>query len=161
MTPIAIAPFFFGMLHAPHTKYNDLIYFLFDLGLDLECAVIHLYVLQCKVSFTCETVLQSPVARNAMMTRWPTLFLAVTVAIMASRASVAPSQDQSSPAASGQVVTLFVCIHCTNTGQLSSSGLFLNRVAVRCHIAGSKPCFKAKLGYREIQMAARPGDGMA
>jgi hypothetical protein len=34
-------------------------------------------VLLYKVSFTCETVLQNSVARNAMMTRWPTLFLAV------------------------------------------------------------------------------------
>jgi hypothetical protein len=69
--PIVIA-FLFGMLHAPRTHYNDLIYFLFDLGLDRECAVVNLYVLLYKVSFTYETVLHSPVARNAMMTRWPT-----------------------------------------------------------------------------------------
>jgi hypothetical protein len=149
------------MLHELHTEYNVLIKFLSVPGLDSKCAVVHLYVLLYKVSITCETVLQRPVARNAVMTRWPTLFLAVTVAIMASRSSAAPSQDQSSPAARGPVVTRFVCAHCTNTGQLSSRGLFLNRVAVRRHTAGSKPFFQAKLGYREIQVAARPGDGMA
>jgi hypothetical protein len=149
------------MLHELRTEYNVFIYFLYDLGLDRGCAVVHLYILLYVDSFTCETVLQSPVARNAMMTRWPTLILAVTVAFMASRASAAPSQDQSSPAARGPVVTRFVCAHCTNTGQLSSRGLFLNRVAVRRHIARSKQCFQAKLGYREIQVAARPGDGMA
>ena len=91
----------------------------------------------------------------------PTLLLAVAVAIMANRASAVPSQGQASPAARGPVVTRFVCAHCTDTGQLSSHGLFLNRAAVRRHIAASKPCFQAKLGIREIQMAARPGDGMA
>ena len=130
-------------------------------SLDRKCAVVQLYVLLYKVNFTCETFLQRPVARNAMMTRWPTLILAVTVAIMASSASPVPSQDRSALAARGPVVTRFVCAHCTNTGLLSSRGLFLNRVAVRRHIAGSKPCFQAKLGYREIQVAARPGDVMA
>ncbi len=50
-----------------------------------------------------------------------------------------------------------------NTGQLelSSRCLFLNRVNVRRHIAAPQLCFDAKLGYHEIQMAARPGDGMA
>ena len=99
-------------------------------------------------------------ARNAMMSRWPTLLLAVTVAIVASRASAVPSQDQSSPAARGPVVTRFVCAHCTDTGQLSSRGLFLNRALVHRHFVASQPCFKAKLGYHEIQMAARPCDGM-
>jgi hypothetical protein len=52
--------------------------------------------------------------------------------------------------------------HCLNTGQLSSRCLFLNRVAVHCYVAASQPCFKAKLGYHKIQVAARrPGDGMA
>ena len=51
--------------------------------------------------------------------------------------------------------------HCLNTGQPSSRCLFLNRVAVHRHVAASQQCFKAKLGYHKIQMAARPGDGMA
>ena len=52
--------------------------------------------------------------------------------------------------------------HCLNTGQLSSRCLFLNRVAVHCYVAASEQCFKAKLGYHKIQVAARrPGDGMA
>ena len=52
--------------------------------------------------------------------------------------------------------------HCLNTGQPSSRCLFLNRVAVHCYVAATKPCFKAKLGYHKIQVAARrPGDGMA
>jgi hypothetical protein len=46
-------------------------------------------------------------------------------------------------------------------GQLSSRCQFLNRVAVRRHIAASQQCFKAKLGYCKIQMAARPGPATA
>ena len=55
----------------------------------------------------------------------------------------------------------FVCAHCTATGLLSSGGLFLNRASVRCHIAASKHCRAADLGYREIHVEARAGDVMA
>ena len=99
-----------------------------------------------------------------MTSRYPTLLLAVAVAIMASRASLVPSQGRALPAArvlGMMVVTRFVCAHCTNTGLLSSRGLFLNQAAVRRHIAASKQCFKAGAGFREIQLSARPGDGMA
>ena len=37
----------------------------------------------------------------------------------------------------------------------------LYQAAVRRHIAASKQCFKAGAGFREIQLSARPGDGMA
>jgi len=33
-------------------------------------------------------------------------------------------------------------------------------VAVHCYVAASQPCYKAKLGYHKIQVAAQPGDGM-
>ena len=59
------------------------------------------------------------------------------------------------------MVTRFVCAHCTSTGKLSSHGLFLNRAAVRRHIAASKPCHAAQDGIRQIQMEARSGDIMA
>jgi hypothetical protein len=60
-------------------------------------------------------------------------------------------------------VSRFVFVHCTSTGQLSSSGLFLNRAQVRRHILQSKPCHAADLGYREIRVhvEARAGDVMA
>ena len=54
-----------------------------------------------------------------------------------------------------------VCAKCTETGQLSSRGLFLSRAAVRRHIAASKPCRAAKLGIREIQVDVRTSDVMA
>ena len=55
----------------------------------------------------------------------------------------------------------FVCVHCTATGHLSSRGLFLHRSAVVRHIRGSKPCFAADLGFKEINVEARAGDVMA
>ena len=54
-----------------------------------------------------------------------------------------------------------VCVHCTATGHLSSRGLFLHRSAVLRHIRGSKPCFAADLGFKEINVEARAGDVMA
>jgi hypothetical protein len=81
-----------------------------------------------------------------MTSRYPTLLLAVAVAIMTSQASPVPSQGRALLAArvlGMMVVTRFVCAHCTDTGLLSSRGLFLNQAAVRRHIAASKPCFKA------------------
>ena len=44
---------------------------------------------------------------------------------------------------------------------LSSHSLFLNRAAVRRHIAASKPCHAAQDGIRQIQMEARSCDIMA
>ena len=59
-------------------------------------------------------------------------------------------------------LTRFVCAHCTATGKLSSRGLFLNRAAVRRHIAASRPCHAADAGIRTIQVEeARAGDVMA
>ena len=46
-------------------------------------------------------------------------------------------------------------------GPLPSSGLFLNRASVLHHIAASKNCRAADLGYREIHVEARAGDVMA
>ena len=46
-------------------------------------------------------------------------------------------------------------------GPLPSRGLFLNRASVRRHIAASKNCRAADLGYREIQVEALAGDVMA
>ena len=88
----------------------------------------------------------------------PTLLLTV-VAIMASQARV-PSE--SGPAnLKGPCVTRYVCTKCTETGQLSSRGLFLSRAAVQRHLSASKPCFAAGLGYREIQVDVRTSDVMA
>ena len=46
-------------------------------------------------------------------------------------------------------------------GPLPSRGLFLNRASVRRHIAASKNCRAADLGYQEIHVEARAGDVMA
>ena len=46
-------------------------------------------------------------------------------------------------------------------GPLPSRGLILNRASVRRHIAASKNCRAADLGYREIHVEARAGDVMA
>ena len=92
------------------------------------------------------------------------LLAAVVLADMASAAeSPGPSAGHTRVTAlgDGQGVTRFVCAHCTATGQLSSSGLFLNRAAVRRHVSASNPCFSAGMGFREIAVEARPGDSMA
>ena len=88
-----------------------------------------------------------------MMYRVQTLWL-VAVVIMASGASSVPVRVAGpGPVGLGRGgVTRFACAHCTSTGQLSSRGLFLNRAAVRRHIAASKPCFAADQGFREIQV---------
>ncbi len=85
--------------------------------------------------------------------------LLIAVAIMASGVSV----PAAGPAAPGLrcPATRFVCAKCTETGQLSSQCLFLSRAAVLCHIAASKPCSAAKLGFREIQVDVRTSDVMA
>ena len=46
-------------------------------------------------------------------------------------------------------------------GPLPSRGLFLNRASVRRHIAASKKCRAADLGYREIHVEALASDVMA
>ncbi len=60
----------------------------------------------------------------------------------------------------GVQVTRFVCVHCTQTGLLSSCGLFLSRSAVNRHIAHAKPCRNAGMGYREMPIQIPdPGGG--
>ena len=98
-----------------------------------------------------------------MMSLFRTLLLA-SVALMAAasgKPQVGAGGPSAAPAGLGLGVSRFVCAHCTATGQLSSRGLFLNRASVRRHIAASKPCRAADLGYREIQVEARAGDVMA
>jgi hypothetical protein len=77
------------------------------------------------------------------------------VAVMASSAE----PDAGPPIHCG--VTRFVCVNCSNTSHLSSRWLFLNRTGVRCHIAASKACFAADLGFRDICADARAGDVVA
>jgi hypothetical protein len=93
-------------------------------------------------------------ARYAMMSVGRILLLAA--AVMAS----APAVQGTDLDGLGRV-TRFVCAHCTSTGKLSSHCLFLNRAAVRRHIAASRPCHAAQESIRQIQMEARSGDIMA
>ena len=93
-------------------------------------------------------------ARYAMMSVGQILLLAA--AVMASVPTI-QGPDGLGPGS----VTRFDCAHCTSTGKLSSHDLFLNRAAVRRHIAASKPCHAAQDGIRQIQMEARSGDIMA
>ena len=82
---------------------------------------------------------------------------AVAMASMAGPVAGPPPVTVTPPTA----VTRFVCVNCTATGRLSSRGLFLHRSGVRRHISGSKACFAADLGFKEIHVEARPGDVMA
>ena len=84
-----------------------------------------------------------------------TTLLLIAVAIMASVPAANPAQGLR-----GQV-TLFVCPKCTETGQLSCWGQFLSQAAVLRHMAASKLCFAAKLGFRELQVDIRISDVMA
>ena len=86
-----------------------------------------------------------------------TLLLAAVV-FMASQASppILGGAD-----AGGVQVTRFVCVHCTQTGQLSSRGLFLSRAAVRRHISHAIACRSAGLGHREVPIQVRAVDVMA
>ena len=88
-----------------------------------------------------------------------TLLLIAVAAIMASRVSV-PTAGPAAPGL-GCRATRFVCAKCTETGQLSSRGLFLSQTAVQRHIAASKQCRAAKLGIREIQVDVLTSDVMA
>ncbi len=87
--------------------------------------------------------------------------LLASVALMAAASGKLQVGAGGPSAGLGLGVTCFVCAHCTATGQLSSCGLFLNRSSVRRHIAASKPCPAADLGYREFQVEALAGDVMA
>jgi hypothetical protein len=82
--------------------------------------------------------------------------LLIAVAIMASRVSV-PAAGPAAPGLGCRATRA----KCTETGQLSSWGLFLSRAAVLRHIAASKPCRAAKLGIRKIQVDVRTSDVMA
>ena len=84
-----------------------------------------------------------------------TLLLAA-VAVMAAKASDLPGGPPSCPGLGGRV-TRFVCARCMSTGLLSSRSLFLNRGAVRRHIAAAKHCREADMGIQEIQVEARAG----
>ena len=99
--------------------------------------------------------------RHAMTSTVYTLLL-LAVAIMASGGSAAPARAAASAGAglAGRV-TRFICVKCTETGQLSSHWLFLNWASVQRHIARSKPCMDAHLGYREILVQALAGGVMA
>jgi hypothetical protein len=104
------------------------------------------------------------VARYSMT--WSVCTLVLTAAaIMASRASVPVGPDSESPVMHGRAatrpLTRFVCAKCSETGQLSSRGLFLNRAAVHRHISQSKPCSAAKMGIREIKAEVQTSDVMA
>ncbi len=83
-----------------------------------------------------------------------TTLLLTAVAIMASVPAAGPAQGL------GGQGTRFVCAKCTETGW-KIWGLFLSRAAVRRHMAASKPCFTAKLGFREIQVDVLTSDVMA
>ena len=63
--------------------------------------------------------------------------------------------------AGGVQVTRFVCVHCTQTGQLSSRSLFLSRAAVHLHIAQAKACPSSGLGHREMPIQVQAVDVMA
>jgi hypothetical protein len=54
-----------------------------------------------------------------------------------------------------------VCVNCTATGHLSSSGLFLHLTKVCGHISSSKACFTADLCYKEVHVEALPGNVIA
>ena len=111
------------------------------------------------------------VARYALMAIFQPILLAVLAfAVMASSVPISASALSDILAAgtgpgrgdagAGRL-TRFVCAHCTATGKLSSRGLFLNRAAVRRHIAASRPRHAADAGIRTIQVEeARAGDVM-
>ena len=108
-------------------------------------------------------VFSPSVPRHAMTSTVWTLVLLALAAIMASgaRAAAMAGGPGVCGLAGGLGVTRFICVKCTETGQLSSQGLFLNRASVRRHIARSKPCYQAQLGFHEIHVQARAGDVMA
>ncbi len=87
-----------------------------------------------------------------------TLLLAAVV-FMASQ--VSPPTVGGQGQGPGVQVTSFVCVHCTQTGHLSSHGLFLSRAAVNRHIGHAKACRSAGMGYREMPIQIRAVDVMS
>ncbi len=69
--------------------------------------------------------------------------LFTAVALMASRASVPAGPDSEHGRAATRTLTRFVFAKCSETGQLSSRGLFHSRAAVHRHIAALRPCSAA------------------
>ena len=99
-----------------------------------------------------------------MMSIIRALLLASVAVMAAASGKLGPGARAGGPPAQlgrGPGPARFVCAHCTAIGVLSSCGLFLNRASVRRHIAASKHCRAADLGYREIHVEARAGDVMA
>ncbi len=96
--------------------------------------------------------------RHAMTHSMRTLLLAAVV-FMLGQAS--PPTVGGDGQGQGVQVTRFVCVHCTQTGHLSSHGLFLSRAAVNRHIGHAKACRSAGMGYREIPIQIRAVDVMA
>ncbi len=94
------------------------------------------------------------------MTSMVCTLVLVTVAIMASGGGSAPVR-QGLGCAGG--VTRFVCVECTETSQLSSCSLYLrlNLASMCWHIAASKACKDACLGFLAIQVQALAGNFMA
>ncbi len=94
------------------------------------------------------------------MTSMVCTLVLVAVAIMTSGGSSAPVRPGLGCAGG---VTRFVCVKCTETSQLSSCSLYfrLNWASVRRHIAASKACKDARLGFWAIQVQALAGDVMA
>ena len=108
---------------------------------------------------SCSCFSANHLARNAM-TGIRVIRNLLLVAVMASRAG--PDAGPGAPAPTIHCgVTRFVCVNCTETGHLSSRGLFLNRAGVRRHISATKACFAADRGFKEIRVEARAGDVMA
>ena len=112
-------------------------------------------------SRSCKPTKPTQVARYAMMSIvWTLLLPALAFAVMppvpVSESAGAPGRAD----AAGRVPR-FVCTHCSSSGMLSSSGLFLHRAAVLRHISASPACRAAKAGIRTIQVEARAGDVMA
>jgi hypothetical protein len=106
-----------------------------------------------------QSVIYQELARYAMTWSLFTLLL-TAVAIMASRVSV-PARGAGPVQVLPVTLTRIVCAKCSETGQLSSRGLFLGRAAVHRHIAASKPCCAAKMGIWQIQVDVRTSDVMA
>ncbi len=98
--------------------------------------------------------------RIHLMTSMVCTLMLVAVATMASGGSSAPVC--SGLCCTGRV-TCFVCVKCTETSQLSSHSLHLrlNWASVCWHIAASKACKEASLGFWAIQVQAWAGNVMA
>ncbi len=87
--------------------------------------------------------------------------LLTAVALMASQASFPAGQDSEQGRVFTRTLTRLVCAKCSETGQLSSRGLFLCLATVHHHIGHLKPCSAAKMGIREIQVDIQTSEVMA